>query len=110
MGPHLLMIYHPTSWNIYCFQCSDGDNWPDDTGKTLDLAEKIRDFSQLFGYCEIAPEGSQSSWFEDTKLSLVYERITGRKMKIVKIANKSDIWDAFSKLFGGKTFALGSDY
>ena len=27
--------YHPTSWNIYCFQCSDGDNWPSDTDKNL---------------------------------------------------------------------------
>ena len=103
--------YHPNSWNVYCFQCSDGDNWPDDTGKTLALAEQIRDFSQLFGYCEITPtEVHQSSWFEETKLSLVYERISGKKMKCVKITSKSDIWAAFTKLFGGKTFALGSEY
>ncbi len=41
--------YHPNSWNVYSFQCSDGDNWPEDTAKTLVLAEKIRNFSQLFG-------------------------------------------------------------
>ena len=38
--------YHPSSWNIYCFQCSDGDNWPEDTKKTLELvlssAEHLR--------------------------------------------------------------------
>ena len=102
--------YHPSSWNVYCFQCSDGDNWPDDTGKTLQIAEEIREISQLFGYCEITPGNTQGGWFEDTKLSKVYERLTGKKFKIVNIRSKSDIWEAFSQLFGGKVFALGSDY
>jgi len=102
--------YHPQSWNIYCFQCSDGDNWPEDTSKTLSLAEQIRDFSQLFGYCEIEPKDLQESWFKEAKLSNIYQRIDGRKMKCVSINDKSDIWLAFTKLFGGKVFALGSDY
>ena len=101
--------YHPNSWNIYCFQCSDGDNWPDDTGKTLTVAEKIRDASQLFGYCEIAPEGEKSSWFEETRLSKVYERLTNKKMKIVSITSKSDIWPSFKRLFGGKVIAMGKE-
>ena len=103
--------YHPSSWNVYCFQCSDGDNWPDDTGKTLQLAEEIKEFSQLFGYCEISPSGEPSAgWFEDTKLSITYERISDKKMKIVKIMNKSDIWDAFSRLFGGKTMSSAGGF
>jgi len=101
--------YHPNSWNIYCFQCSDGDNWPDDTGKTLTAAEKIRDVSQLFGYCEIAPEGEKSSWFEETRLSKVYERLIDKRMKIVSITSKSDIWPSFKRLFGGKAIAMGKD-
>lgn len=96
--------YHPNSWNIYCFQCSDGDNWPEDTEKTLTAAEKIRDVSQLFGYCEIVPGGeSSSTWFEESRLSKVYESIVARKLKIVSVASKSDIWPAFKRLFGGKT-------
>jgi len=95
--------FHPNSWNIYCFQCSDGDNWPEDTLKTLAVAEKIRDWSQLFGYCEIIPGGeTSSSWFEDSRLSKVYQPISGRKLKIVSIASKSDIWPSFKQLFGGR--------
>ena len=101
--------YHPNSWNIYCFQCSDGDNWPDDTGRTLSAAEKIRDNSQLFGYCEISPDGEKSSWFEETRLSKVYERLTNKKMKIVSITSKSDIWPSFKRLFGGKVIPMGEN-
>jgi len=103
--------YHPQHWNVYCFQCSDGDNWPEDTSKTLVLAEQIKNVSQLFGYCEIVPQPEQKGWFdEDHKLSIIYQRITGKKMKCVTINDKTDIWMAFSQLFGGKKYALGSDY
>ena len=95
--------FHPSSWNIYCFQCSDGDNWPEDTAKTLAAAENIRDSAQLFGYCEINPDGEKSSWFEDSRLSKVYESISSKKMKIVSITSKSDIWPSFKQLFGGRT-------
>ena len=96
--------FHPNSWNIYCFQCSDGDNWPEDTEKTLIAAEKIRDVSQLFGYCEITPEGnSGGGWFEEARLSKVYKTLAGRKFKIVDVSSKSDIWPAFKRLFGGRT-------
>ena len=101
--------YHPESWNVYCFQCSDGDNWPDDTGKTLIAAEKIRDFSQLFGYCEIIPGGETSSWFDESRLSKVYEKITNKKLKCVEIKEKQDIWLAFTKLFGGKAISMGTN-
>jgi hypothetical protein len=105
------MRYHPNSWNIYCFQCSDGDNWPEDNDRTVVLAEQLVSVSQLFGYCEISPTSDQSSFFDDDyKLSSTYGPIVGKKMKRVRIADKSDIWDAFAQLFGGKVFALGSDY
>ena len=94
--------FHPSSWNIYCFQCSDGDNWPEDTSKTLVAAEAIRDASQLFGYCEINPDGDKSTWFEDSKLSKVYEPLSNKKMKIVSITSKEDIWPSFKRLFGGR--------
>jgi len=100
--------YHPENWNIYCFQCSDGDNWPDDTDKTLIAAEKIRDFSQLFGYCEIAPGGDHTGWFDESRLSKVYEKIANKKLKCVTIKDKSDIWPGFTRLFGGKVISMGA--
>jgi sporulation protein YhbH len=47
--------YNPASWNIYAFHCSDGDNWSEDNKKALELAEKLCDVCNLFGYGEITP-------------------------------------------------------
>ena len=74
------------------------------------MAEKIRDVSQLFGYCEIVTNPDQVGFFDDEyKLSTVYQKITNKKMKCVSIHEKPDIWKAFTQLFGGKIYALG-DY
>ena len=98
----MMKRYHPNSWNIYCFQCSDGDNWPEDTSKTLQIAEKLRDSSQLFGYCEINPGDRDSGWYDDAQLSKVYQKLVGKKLKTVGITCKADIWPAFRALFGNK--------
>ena len=92
--------YHPTAWNIYCFQCSDGDNWPDDTQKVLETMEKIKNVSQLVGYCEIdtSPE-IESKWFSESKLSLVYKPLLDKKLKLADVSRKEDIWPAFNKFF-----------
>lgn len=92
--------YHPSSWNVYCFQCSDGDNWPSDRDKTLSYVDKLKDICQLFGYCEIEPDGERLSWGEENKLGVVYESKIDFNFKIVKINEKEDIWPAFKKLLG----------
>jgi hypothetical protein len=92
--------YHPTSWNIYCFQCSDGDNWPSDTDKTLGLISRLKDVCQLFGYCEIEPDGERLSWGAENKLAHVYQKMIDLNFKVVKINEKEDIWPAFKKLLG----------
>ena len=98
--------YHPNSWNIYAFQCSDGDNWPDDTEKTLAVLEKIKAVSQMFGYCEIGPEiinnSKDTSWFDQSKLSVVYKPHVDKKMKMSRMGKKQDVFPAFKKFFGGK--------
>ena len=97
--------FHPNSWNIYVFQCSDGDNWPDDTNKTLDLLEKLKKVSQMFGYCEIGPEtiykGDESPW-DQSKLSNVYKPHADKKLKMSRMHKKKDVWPAFKRFFGGK--------
>lgn len=97
--------FHPTAWNIYVFQCSDGDNWPDDTEKTIGIMERLKNISQLVGYCEIAPEQDaegSSGWFDESKLSVVYVPLTDKKFKMSRMLQKTDVWPAFSKFFGGK--------
>ena len=94
--------FHPNNWNVYTFQCSDGDNWPDDTQKTTDSLERIKNFSQLVGYCEIdtAPVKDHTSWFAQSRLSNVYKPFADKKLKIAEINEKKDVWPAFNKFFG----------
>jgi sporulation protein YhbH len=92
--------YHPSSWNIYCFQCSDGDNWAEDNDKTVKLAESIRDVSQLFGYCQIEPKAERGNWGSEYKLAVTYIPLTDSKFKMVEISEKDDIWPAFQRLLG----------
>ena len=57
--------YHIDHWNIYAFHCSDGDNWKSDINKSIELAKKLRDLSQMFCFIEIIPEGEKSlSWVD----------------------------------------------
>lgn len=95
--------YHPDAWNIYVFQCSDGDNWPDDTEKTIDVMSKLKRLSQLVGYCEIDTSpldaGGGSQWFSESRLSNVYKPIVDKKFKMAEIKSKKDVWPAFNKFF-----------
>lgn len=94
--------YNPSSWNVYAFHCSDGDNWPSDNEKTVDLSLKIKNKCQLYGYCEIEPQEESLRWLDETSLGKTYSKIEDEKFKCVKIRVKEDVWPAFKKLFGGK--------
>lgn len=95
--------YHPTNWNIYTFQSSDGDNWPDDTDGCLKALIELKKVCQLFGYCEIEPDGERSAWQSEFKLSKIYSKYTDEKLKIGSIKNKKDIWKAFKSMFYRRT-------
>ena len=94
--------YHPSSWNVYTFQCSDGDNWPEDTDKVLSFVDKIKDCSQFFGYAEINTSPQQSSWFEESKLSQVNDPKPDRKFKSGTLNSKEEIWPLFIRFFGNR--------
>tara|TARA_B100000900_G_scaffold409583_1_gene425771 strand:+ start:2839 stop:4008 length:1170 start_codon:yes stop_codon:yes gene_type:complete len=91
--------YSPSSWNIFTFHCSDGENWSEDNPKAIDLMSKLINLSQLSGYIQIHVEGSKI-WGE--QMSQVFGSLVCDKFKIVNITKKEDIWSEFSKLFGGK--------
>ena len=96
--------YHPSAWNIYCFQCSDGDNWPQDTQKTLLAVDRIKSAAQFFGYAEIElSDRGQSNWFDEAKLSNVYSPKLDKGFKSSTIKCKEDIWPTFIKFFGGRS-------
>jgi uncharacterized sporulation protein YeaH/YhbH (DUF444 family) len=95
--------YHPDSWNIYAFHCSDGDNWTTDNEKAVQSSRKLRDMCQLYGYCEIVPLEESDKWsiVNDSTLMNHYKILIDKKFNCVKIMSKDDVWPAFKKLFGG---------
>jgi hypothetical protein len=115
--------YHPNSWNIYTFYCGDGENWSSDNEICIDLFKKIKNISQLTGYCEInenyggmvddstdaiGPDGAPwptfSAWKNDEMDNLwsKLDPICDNKFKKAMVGDTEHIWKAFSSLFGGK--------
>ncbi len=86
--------HNPEHWNIYVFQCSDGDNAYADNDKALELAKKICEISNLFGYCEVKPgQGIYSSIIE-----LLDKEIDADNFATAKISNKEDIYPVFKSI------------
>jgi len=94
--------YHPNSWNVYLFHCSDGDNWPSDMNKAVKLSESLKEVSQLYGYCEINPSGDKLFTSTASSLSESYGHLSDEKFKITHIKTKDDVWPSFKNFFGGK--------
>ena len=101
--------YHPASWNIYTFHCSDGDNWQDDNKKAVLLSGQIKSISQLYCFVEITPEFSDDSsqtnfsFHKSSKISNAYIPLKDGKFKIVNLIHSDDIWPEFRRIFGGST-------
>jgi sporulation protein YhbH len=91
--------YNPREWNIYPFLFSDGYNWGDQ--ECVALVRKMLALCNLIGYGEIAGEGSwqQSAGF--APLGQAYEEAfsTERRMVLVKINDKTDVWPALQRFF-----------
>jgi len=95
--------YHPSAWNIYSFHCSDGDNWPSDNEKAIDLSKRLKSICQMYCYVEIIPIDDTLRWSdESSSMSSVYSHAVDGKFKIVKINSPDDIWPQFKRIFGGK--------
>ena len=94
--------YHPSSWNIYMFQCSDGDNWASDNPKVTNMLNGLKAMCQFIGYCEVEPQEERLKWNQDAStLYDIFEQTAGENVKQARICEKTDIWPAFQKFFGG---------
>lgn len=87
--------YHPSVWNIYCFHCSDGDNFTHDNNKAVKLAGELCEKCNLFGYGEIKPDGSPS--WEGSIINRL-EEIEAENFEILRIKKKEDVWSGFKSL------------
>jgi uncharacterized sporulation protein YeaH/YhbH (DUF444 family) len=84
--------YHPSLWNIYAFHCSDGDNFYSDNDKALELAKKLCDTCNLFGYGEIKPSGS--AYYSGSMME-VFSGINRDNFQALLIEKKEDLWRVF---------------
>ena len=62
--------FHPSSWNIYAFHCTDGDNWGEDNIKSFDVYRELSLISQMIGYCEINESENKIQWDKSEYSSL----------------------------------------
>ena len=91
--------YNPSSWNLYAFHGSDGENWSEDNEKAKESMQKLIDICQLSGYIQIVPDGDK---VYGTEMAEVFEPLITDNFKVLKLGKKEDVWPQFSKLFGGK--------
>ncbi|HEX2946510.1 MAG TPA: sporulation protein YhbH [Clostridia bacterium] len=87
--------YNPRNWNIYAFHCSDGDNWTEDNKKAVELALKLCEVCNLFGYGEIVP----GYYFAgSTVKSEFIKNISNNNFIIVTMSRKDDIVTGLKRL------------
>ncbi len=102
--------YHPSSWNIYTFYCGDGENWPDDDPKALEMLERLNELAQLVCYTEVVTAGDHRRreflFGSDPSTYGLWDRLeqlAGDSLKRSRISTKDEIWPLFKRLFGGDT-------
>ena len=90
--------YNPREWNIYPFLFSDGYNWGD--SECVELVKKMVEISNLVGYGEIANDiWSQSPHFAPLGQAYQEAFAADKRVCLVKINNKEDVWPALQKFF-----------
>ena len=87
--------YSPVNWNIYAFHCSDGDNWTEDNKKAIELAQRLCEVCNLFGYGEIAPGYYISGSTIKTEFQ---KKVKSERFVIVTMSRKEDVLASLKKL------------
>jgi len=96
--------FHPDAWNIYAFHCSDGDNWPSDNNKAVNLSISLKEICQLYCYIQIVPRSEQQREFWSSGgMAGIYNKIIDSKFKVVNLESADDIWKEFKRIFGENT-------
>lgn len=95
--------FHPSSWNIYAFHCTDGDNWDEDNDAALDAYKKLSAISQMTGYFEIKPTSERANWDHSSGGTLfsTLSKSNIERLKIFILESAEGIWPVFKKMFGG---------
>jgi hypothetical protein len=88
----------PAEWNIYFFQFSDGDNWGEDNGQSLELLR-----SKLLPACNLFCYGQVESPYGSGEYLRSLEAEFGEaeeKLVLSEIEDKDSIYDSIKKFLG----------
>lgn len=87
--------YNPHKWNIYAFHCSDGDNWTEDNKKAVEMASRLCEVCNLFGYGEIVP----CYYFAGSTVKTEFQKyIKSDKFIVITMSGKEDIIKGIKRL------------
>lgn len=106
--------FHPSDWNIYAAQASDGDNAPNDKERTADLLQNaILPVCQYFAYLEVGAEDEPSSLGLGGRASdlwRTYEalRESGAPFGMRRVRHRRDIFPVFRELFQRRAEGAGA--
>lgn len=85
--------YPPSSYNIYPFHISDGENISSDNEKCIELVNALMDVSNLFGYGEV------NTYSRYSTLMTTYRKLTNTKFRHYVVKEKSDVYHALKRFF-----------
>ena len=90
--------YNPSSWNIYAFHCSDGDNWSENNRDAVTAVIKMCEICNLMGYIEIIPQGNWGSYNSSTIKNEFQKNVHHKNFTIAEIKSKTDVLPALKKI------------
>lgn len=88
--------YQPSSWNLYPFHFSDGDNFVSDNELSIERMNRLVGLSNMVGYGEIR----QTRRSYGSTLMNAFGDINADNFSRVTIAKKSDVYPALRTFFG----------
>ena len=93
--------YHPSSWNVYTFHASDGDNFVGTitTKCYLQLPKDQEYVTTSLAILKLHRMMLLPGMMRH-KISNHLKQLVGRSMKCVTVKQKEDIWKAFKIMFG----------
>jgi len=87
--------YPPEDYNIYAFHFSDGDNFPSDHARCVQLVGQLLEVCSAVGYGEIV----NTRYYSDSTLMSVYQKIDHPRFTRVTIRDKSEVYPALKAFF-----------
>ncbi|MDS9473095.1 sporulation protein YhbH [Sporosarcina pasteurii] len=85
--------YNPSSYNIYPFHFSDGENISSDNAKCIELVNQIMEVSNMFGYGEV------NAYSRYSTLMNTFKKIDDPKFRYYVLKEKGNVYDALKCFF-----------